>query len=704
MRTLPSRSVQLMLLHVGLLLTPIGPAVAADGFTPEHLAKLRFVASAKISPDGRSIAYVLSVPRVPFKDDNGPAWSELHLISADGVSRPFITGKADVSAVAWTPDGSGISFMAKRQGDEQKAIYVIPVDGGEARKVLSFETDIESYTWSPDGQRVAFIAKEKKPKDKKELEDKGFNQEAYEEDFRPVRLWIAEPDNKDAKPEPMDLPGYPADPVWSPVGSHLAMTLAPTPFIDDNYMRRKLHVFDADDGSIVSSFQNPGKLGDTAWSPDGKKVAIISGEDINDPAEGRLMIARTSDGTLRDILPDYLGHVGSIEWQDNDTVMFLGEEGVWMTFKEIGADGSEQKTHIPTGKIVARSLSLSRDGQAGCMIVESPQHPGEVYAMRHGDAGPRRLTHSNPWLDKVRLAEQEVIRYKARDGLDVEGLLIHPLDEKPGQRYPLIVTVHGGPEAHYSNGWLTRYADPGQIGAAAGFAVFYPNYRGSTGRGVAYTKAHQADYAGKEFDDLIDGIDHLAESGLIDPKKVGVTGGSYGGFATAWCSTYYSDRFAAGVMFVGISDLVSKTGSTDIPHEMMLVHARKWLWEDWDFFVNRSPIRYLDRAKTPLLIMHGKDDTRVHPSQSLELYRHLKVLNQVPVRLVWYPGEGHGNRKTASRFDYNLRMRQWFEHYLKGPGGPPPPFELDYGPLAEETDRKDQESKDATDEKGASGS
>jgi dipeptidyl aminopeptidase/acylaminoacyl peptidase len=144
-------------------------------------------------------------------------------------------------------------------------------------------------------------------------------------------------------------------------------------------------------------------------------------------------------------------------------------------------------------------------------------------------------------------------------------------------------------------------------------------------------------------------------------------------------------------MFVGVSDHVSKAGTTDIPNEMTLVHARKRLWEAWDFFRERSPIYHVEKAHTPLLILHGKDDPRVHPSQSLELYRHLKVLGQTPVRLVWYPGEGHGNRKSAGRHDYMLRMLRWFEHYLKGPGGEPPPYEIDYGFAKDETDGREGE-------------
>jgi len=164
----------------------------------------------------------------------------------------------------------------------------------------------------------------------------------------------------------------------------------------------------------------------------------------------------------------------------------------------------------------------------------------------------------------------------------------------------------------------------------------------------------------------------------VDRSKVGVTGGSYGGYATAWCSTRYSDRFAAGVMFVGISDLVSKAGTTDIPMEEMLVHASRWPWEDWKLMLERSPIFYANKARTPLLILDGKEDPRVHPSQSLVMYRYVKVLSKAPVRLVLYPGEGHGIRFAAHRLDYNLRMIQWMEHYLKGPGGEPPPYEIEY--------------------------
>ena len=211
---------------------------------------------------------------------------------------------------------------------------------------------------------------------------------------------------------------------------------------------------------------------------------------------------------------------------------------------------------------------------------------------------------------------------------------------------------------------------------------------GSTGRGVEFSKLSQSDYGGKEFDDLVNAIAHLEKAGIADKEKVGITGGSYGGFASAWGATKLTEHFAASVMFVGISDQISKSGSTDIPKEMAAVHARKWAYDDWQWFLERSPIYYAKQGRTPILIVHGAYDPRVHPSQSLELHRHLKLRGNVPVRLVLYPGEGHGNRKAAARYDYNLRLLRWMDHYLRGPGGEPPPVDITYALEPAETEKE----------------
>ena len=264
----------------------------------------------------------------------------------------------------------------------------------------------------------------------------------------------------------MDLPGSASRLRWSPTSARLALLLAPTSLIDDEYMGRKLHVVDADLGEIVVRIDNPGKIGDVAWSPDGTHLAMITASDLNDPLEGRLMVVPAAGGELRDLLAGWdEGHVTAIAWRDPDTVMFLAEEGVGSFLGQVGRDGAVfDKRLVPDDGVMSR-LTLSRDGARAAVLGDSPRHPSEVFVVDPGSWQLRRLTDSNPWLSEKALARQEVIRFKARDGLDLEGLLIHPLHEEPGRRYPLIVVVHGGPEAHYPNGWLTSYTMPGQMAA-----------------------------------------------------------------------------------------------------------------------------------------------------------------------------------------------------------------------------------------------
>lgn len=654
---------------------------AADVLTAHRVAELRSVVSAEVSPDGTQIAYVLAVPRKPLVDEDGGAWTELHVVDvASGASRAFVSGKVNVSAPAWTADGKHLAFLQKRADDKGTALYMIALGGGEARRAEAAEESISAFDLHPDGKRVVVIASEPENAERKKLREKGFTQEIYEEDLRSSKPWIGALFDE-AKPTKLAVDGHVSTAQWNPAGDALAITVAPSPLVDDDYMRKRIAVVSAADGKVLAKVENPGKLGEIAWSPDGARLAMISAGDIHDPTDGRLMVVPSSGGAPVEVFPGIEGDTATFAWQSGDSLLCIMHRGVEAALEKVTVTDlskAQPKVLVATGGPILTTISLSEDGLRAAFVANAPTHPPEVFTMAHGEAAPRRLTDSNPMLAKMRLAPQEVVRFKARDGLEIEGLLNRPLDEKKGERYPLILYVHGGPESHHSNGWLTNYGDPAQTAAARGFAVMHTNYRGSTGRGMAFAKSSQGDAAGKEFDDLIDAVDHLIATGLVDKDKVAVTGGSYGGYATAWLSTRYSDRVAAGVMFVGISDKISKVGTTDIPDEEFYVHARHRPWEDWTKMLERSPIFYAGQCKTPLLILHGKDDPRVNPGQSREMYRHLKLRSAAPVRLVLYPGEGHGNRKAAARLDYNLRMQQWIEHYLTGAKGPPPSMDLDY--------------------------
>ncbi len=662
---------------------------STDILTPLDVAALRNVGDVAVSPSGARIAYTVSVPRRPGLDDDGAPWVELWVLDRDGEApRPFVTGQVNVADISWTPDGRHIAFTAKRGDDKFRRLYWIPADGGEARVAAALGTDIAGYSVAADGERVVLMAAEPEPESVRKLRDKGFKQQVYEEDARPVRLWLGRAFAKGTNAwRRIPVEGSVRRVVWSPVADRLAVAVTPTPLVDDGLIRQQVRVVDLD-GGLVGEVVREGKLGAFEWSPDGRRLALIAAEDRHDPDAGRLYVASGDGGPVRDLLPGFEGKVMHLGWAGDGALIVAAARGVESVVGTVSVDADSAaglRSWGGMGQPIVTGLSVAPGGGAVVLAGHGERHPAEVFVWTSGEAAPRRRTDLNPRLAQVRWARQEVVRHAARDGLELEGILIRPLDEEPGRRYPLILAVHGGPESHVSHGWMTGYSLPGQVAAARGFAVFHPNYRGSTGRGVAFSKLGQGDAAGREFDDLVDAVDHLVASGLVDRDRVGVTGGSYGGYATAWCSTRFSERFAAGVMFVGISDKVSKVGTTDIPDEEYLVHARKRPWEEWQFLLERSPVYHAGNSRTPLLILHGTDDPRVNVGQSREMYRHLKLRSAAPVRLVLYPGEVHGNRKAAARYDYHLRMLRWFGHYLQGPGGAVPPMDIEVPfPPAEE--------------------
>jgi dipeptidyl aminopeptidase/acylaminoacyl peptidase len=662
------------------------PAAGQDALSIEELIALKRVTSVRMSPAGDRIAYLLMVPRTIYEDDDGPPYHELHVVDLEGNSRPYVTGENDISAMAWSADGTSLFFLAKRNPDAKlNTLYEIALAGGEARELFTHLSEIGNIYPSADGRTLAFTATDAPPEKKEALELKGFKAVVYEESVQPVRVWMLPlPEDRASRDSPLqdavarDLPGSASDVAWSADGRRYAVALAPTPLVDDAYTSRDVHVVDADSGKVRNALGSVGKLGHFAFSPDGERIAYVGSEDIHDPSSGRLYVASSTGGERRDLVPGYRGHITDFVWQDDVTLRWLGHRGVWTETASASIAGAQAAGTAPTSGPIVRTVHAPAGAGrfVAAAIADTPAHPPEVYLLRDGGS-PERLTNSNPMLDERPLARQEAITYKSRDGLELQAILVHPARREPGGN-PLVVFVHGGPESHYSNGWMSNYSTPAQVLAADGYAVVYPNYRGSTGRGVEYSKLGQHDYAEEEFNDIVDAKRHLVNEGLADAARVGISGGSYGGYATMWSASALSEEYAAAVAFVGISNQVSKFGTGDIPWEMYYVHSRAWPWDDWMWMLKRSPVYHADKTKTPLLIMGGGADPRVHPSQSLEMYRHVKLRTDTPVRLVIYPDEKHGNENTAARYDYALRLIRWMDHYLKGPGGEPPSYTLDH--------------------------
>ncbi|HEX6983117.1 MAG TPA: S9 family peptidase [Balneolaceae bacterium] len=649
---------------------------SSDGMTPIDVAKIERVDEIALSPSGDKAIYTLHMQANPL-EKNKPATYDLYLTDLEsGNSVPYVTSM-NVREIAFRPGHHTITFLSRRSSRDPIALFEISLKGGEARKIFEFPTSIADYDWAPDGNHLAFMALDTHRQEGSLLP---YEPIIYEENLIQRRGFITNVAQEGYRPHRVQLEGSVYQMHWSPEGSKLAIAIAPTPLIDDYYMRQQVVIVGDRGQKVLGKVNHEGKLGQIAWSPDGMKLAILAGADIYDPIAGRLFIVPATGGEPEQLKPDFKGMFEQVQWADSNTVNYLASKGVWSVYGSINADGTNMNTIIDQGGPNLTSFEEAEDGTV-IFKANTPKHPNELYELATTSNELLRITNTNPWLDSLDFGRQEVVSWEANDETVLQGMLIYPADFVKGQKYPLITVVHGGPESHYDNGWLTSYSEPGQVGAAQDYFVFYPNYRGSTGRGEVFAKSSQGDPAGAEFDDIIAGIDALIEVGVVDSAKVGVTGGSYGGYATGWFATRYTDRFAAGVMFVGISNNLSKWGTSDIPQELYLVHARKRVWEDYEFFLKRSPVYWAGQADTPLLILAGEEDTRVFPSQSYELYRHIKVRTDTPVRLVLYPGEGHGNANSTARFDYNIRMMRWFDTYLKGETQKIPNTEIEVKPV-----------------------
>lgn len=646
-----------------LFFSGLSPSVAQNVVTPQHIAEMETVETSLLSPDGQHIAYTVSKPADPYLE-NSTNSDHLYVLNVtEGTTTPYYTSSS-VSFVQYRPGQNAITFLTKRPNDETRSIYQISINGGEAAKVFSFNQDIVSYSWSNNGNQLAFTANEAVEESSLPLP---YQVDVYEENKANQRGYIANVAMSSRSARPVSVEGSVYLMEWSPAGDRIAVSAAPTPDVDDQYMRQQIFVIEARTGEVTAEINNEGKLDQIEWSPNGQRLVLVAGSNINDPIAGRMLIASSRGGVPQIVDREFEGAYEQVKWTEDNFIHFLASESTASRLGRIRFDGGEKLTLFYSDEHEISSFSIS-DSSSYSFVASSSSHPAEVFYFSGEENDMyQRMTYHNEWLNSVELGEQVKVSYQSRDGrYSIDGILIYPVGHQDNESAPLIVHAHGGPESHYNNGWLTNYYMPGQVAAGKGYAVFYPNYRGSTGRGIDFAFSSQADLAGGEFDDIVDGVDYLIEIGLADPARVGITGKSYGGYATAWMSTYYSSRFAAAVMYVGISNNISKWGESDIPEELYLVHARKRLWSDWDWFLRRSPIYHAENAETPILIIHGAEDTRVHPSQSLELYRHLKVRKpNLPARLVNYPGEGHTISRSSAKLDYTYRMFRWFDTYLK---------------------------------------
>ncbi len=634
----------------------------AQGLTPDDVVELKTVGAVSMSSEGDHIAYTLSVPRSDG-ESIGRNYSELYIIPSVGGDPIAVIEKPEsASSPQWGVDGRLYFTSRIAEHHNQTQVYSVNASGDDLMRHTSADNGLSNFSWNADGSMLAYTALDPVSEEQKRLEEEGFDMIVAGENLRYTRLWVQPREGEASIVTPEHM--YIWDFDWSPVDNRLAIRVSDAPGADEGQMYTRYALIEHDGSNYEELMSTPRKKAAMSWSPDGQYLAVLAGKVYSDPLPQRIWLLNTDGNETRDITPpNWEGTPESIHWMDNQTLLFTAVERSSTGLYSMDLARQSPRMLVGGDELIFRNVTMNAARSLFAASVNTSSHPGEVYVMNLR-RGNERLTHHNTWLADREFGEQSSITWSGADDLEIEGILVKPVGYQEGVRYPLVVLPHGGPEGISMNGWNTRALYPVQVLASQGYMVFEPNYRGSGGRGTAFASANHRDLGGKEFDDVLLGIDHLNELGLIDPERVGISGTSYGGYFAAWAATRYSDYFAAGITFAGLSNWVSFMGTTDIPHEMSVVHWDLYWFDNPGQNWERSPVAWLYQSTTPLLVAHGFADDRVHPEQSIQLHQFLNMLD-IPTGLVLYPREPHGLTERAHQIDFINRVVDWFDMYLK---------------------------------------
>lgn len=641
-----------------VLLLP-GTALAQRPMTVVDLISVPVVSAPQLSPDGTQVVYV----QADADWSANKRISHLWRARTDGTEVVQLTfGTDNETEPRWSPDGRQVVFIGKRNGTEMSQVYLLSMGGGEARALTSHATAVSAPAWSPDGASVYFLAADEKPEAQTAREKAKDDVYAFDENFQQRHLWkVAVASMAETRVTTGDFSVLSYD--LSSDGTTIAHHRAPSPNFGDTD-RGEVWVMDAAGTTARALTKNAVPESGASVSPDGSMVLFLS--QANDRFEiyynANLFVVPASGGAARELTGDIGHELTDAVWsRDGRAIYAVANMGVHSQILEIPAAGGAAKALTSGNHAIAGWSYVAAQGRH-VFTKDDATNAGDVWTMTTG--APAQVSHVfDRYAKDFRLPRQEKVEWKGADGATVEGMLFYPLDYQAGQRYPLVVQTHGGPQASDKFGF-GRWANYTQVLAAKGYVVLQPNYRGSTGYGDAFLRDMVGSYFKNSHLDVMTGVDHLIKIGLVDGDRMVKMGWSGGGHMTNKIITF-TNRFKAASSGAGAANWISMYAQSDVR-----TYRTPWFggtpWQKnapTDLYWEHSPLKYVANVTTPTIFLVGQDDPRVPSPQSVEMYRALKSLG-VPTHLYIAPREPHGwGELRHELFKVNVEL-DWFETHV----------------------------------------
>jgi len=630
-------------------------------WTPELSMKVKTVTAPAPSPDGRLAAWTQTV--AVMDGEKSEMLTHVFLARTDGSGRLQLThGEKSANAPAFSPDSQWVFFASDRGGNRN--LYRIPVDGGEAEALTSFSGTMGAYAVSPDGKWIAFAGRETDPAEETARRQK-LDFRVIDENPRNQSLWLAPvmPDVHGRRPVqkaasgPWNVGAF----DWSPDSRRIAYEVRPTPDADDGRKADILEV-EIESGRIRPIAATAATESQPRYSPDGKLLAYVRSLATARRIDGsRIALVNLADLKSRD-LPATPDESPMLAGWVKDRLFFTEGRGTRAVLYAMPVDGPPEVVFAPARGTFGGAVAINGAGTHAGLGMQAPDEPVEAYVMEVGALKPVRVSAANTGLARQPIGETRVIKWKSKDGRDIEGLLTLPVNYDKTKRYPLILNIHGGPAGAFGETFIGAAGlYPIATFAAKGWAVLRANPRGSSGYGLAFRSANVDDWGGGDYQDLMAGVDAAIRMGVADPNRLAVMGWSYGGYMTNWVITQTS-RFKAAATGAGLSDLISMWGTNDIPSTLDDYFEGSW-FDQPERYIRMSPLAHVEKVTTPTLILHGGSDIRVPTSQGYEMYSGIKRKG-VPAEMVVYPRQPHGPQEPKFVLDIMRRHVEWVGKYL----------------------------------------